>query len=100
MNQIFDAVSAHGQDALLSPLDLTPPQIREPNASSLEELAHELRQPLGVIESIAYFLEITTDNEQLSGHMQRIQAMVLQVNRILDGALGGETEKAIGAAAC
>lgn len=45
---------------------------------------HELRQPLGVIESIAYFVQITADDEQLCGHMQRIQAMLFEANRILE----------------
>jgi hypothetical protein len=100
MNQIFDPVSAHGQDALLGRLDLTPPQITDFKTTALEDLVHELRQPLGVVESIAYFVEITADNEQLCGHMQRIQAMILQANHILEQALGGGTEKAFQAAAC
>jgi len=84
MNTIFDPVSACGQDALLGRLDLTPPQITDLNATELEELVHELRQPLGVIESLSYFLEITAEDERLCGHMQRIQAMVLQANHILE----------------
>ena len=81
-------------------MDLTPPQNRELKASSLEDLAHELRQPLGVIESIAYFLEITAESDRLRGHMQRIQAMVLEANRILEQASNGGVEKAMSAAAC
>jgi signal transduction histidine kinase len=99
MNQFFD-LSAPGQEALLGRLDLTPPQNRELNASSLEELAHELRQPLGAIESIAYLLEITAENDQLRGHMQRIQAMVVEANRILEQASNGGAEKSMQAAAC
>jgi signal transduction histidine kinase len=99
MNQFFD-VSAPGREALLGRLDLTTPQNRELNTSPLEDLVHELRQPLGVIESIAYFLEITAENDQLRGHMQRIQAMVLQANRILEQTSGGGAEKALSAAAC
>jgi signal transduction histidine kinase len=99
MNQFFD-VSASGQEALLGRLDLTPPQNRELTTSSLEDLAHELRQPLGVIESVAYFLEITAENDQLRGHMQRMQAMVLEANRILQQAVHGGAEKAMEAAAC
>jgi signal transduction histidine kinase len=95
MNQIFNPVSAPGQDALLGRLDLTPPQIRHSKDTALEELAHELRQPLGVIESLAYFLEITAEDEQLCGHLQRIQAMVVQANRILDRYSSTETSSAI-----
>jgi len=100
MNQIFDPVSASGQDALLGRLDLTPPQITDFKPTPQEDLVHELRQPLGVIESIAYFLEITAEDEQLCGHMQRIQAMLLQANRILERHCGGGVEKAIEAVAC
>jgi hypothetical protein len=84
MNTIFDPVSSCGQDALLGRLDLTPPQNTDFKATAMEELVHALRQPLGVIESIAYFLEITSEDERLWGHMQRIQAMVLQANHILE----------------
>jgi len=96
MNTIFDPVSAPGQDARLGRRDLTTPQISDFEATALEDLVHELRQPLGVIEAIAYFLEITADDEQLCGHMQRIQAMVLQANRILErpGRAGSTSETA------
>lgn len=43
-----------------------------------------MRQPLSAIEALAYFLEITTEDEQVCGHLQRIQAMVLEANRILE----------------
>ncbi|HEX3681221.1 MAG TPA: hypothetical protein VHU83_01675 [Bryobacteraceae bacterium] len=100
MNQIFDPVSAPGQDALLGRLDLTPSQITEFKTTALEELVHELRQPLGVIESIAYFLELTADNEQLCGHLQRIQAMVLQANHILERHSSERSGAALDVAAC
>ena len=61
---------------------------------------HELRQPLGVIESIAYFLEITAEDEQLCGHMQRIQAMVLQANHILERQCRPRTGTSVDVAAC
>lgn len=51
--------------------------------SVLDELAHEVRQPLSVIESLAYYLEITSPDEKTRAHLQRIQAMVLQANLIL-----------------
>ena len=99
MNQIFDPVSA-GQDALLGRLDLTPPQITDFKATALEDLVHELRQPLGVIESLAYFLEITAEDEQVCGHLQRIQAMVLQANDILERHCGGGTNTGPDSASC
>jgi signal transduction histidine kinase len=92
MNQILTAVSARRQEALLSPVDLTPPQISDANANRLEELAHDLRQPLGAIEALVYFLEITTEDEQVCGHLQRIQAMILEANRILERCCGRPIE--------
>ena len=57
-----------------------------PNTPSMEDLVHELRQPLGVIESLAYYLQLISPDERMSAHLQRIQAMVLQANRILEQA--------------
>ena len=51
--------------------------------SALDELVHELRQPLSVIESLAYFLEITSEDDKACRYLQQIQAMVLQTNQIL-----------------
>ncbi len=51
--------------------------------SAMDDLAHEVRQPLSVIESLAYYLEITSTDEKTRVHLQRIQAMVLQANLIL-----------------
>lgn len=83
MNANFSPVATWAPEALLPKLDLTPSQIHDSDSRVFEELAHELRQPLGVIESLAYFLELTSADEQLSAHAQRIQAMVLQANSIL-----------------
>ena len=94
MNQIFAPVSAPRQEALLSRMDLTPPQISDSDATRLDELAHDLRQPLGAIEALAYFLEITAKDEQVCGHLQRIQAMVLQANRILERCCEAATNAA------
>ena len=51
--------------------------------SAMDDLAHEVRQPLSVIESLAYYLELTATDEKARVHLQRIQAMVLQANLIL-----------------
>lgn len=83
MNQTFADLSTSRQEVVLSRKDLMPPQISDSKAHLLEELAHELRQPLGTIEALAYFLELTSEDEQMCGHLQRIQAMVLQANDIL-----------------
>jgi len=83
MNANLSPVPTLSPEALLRRLDLTPAQIDDYHPRIFEELAHELRQPLGVIESLAYFLEITSADEQLCGHAQRIQQMVSQANSIL-----------------
>jgi nitrogen-specific signal transduction histidine kinase len=53
---------------------------------ALNELIHEIRQPLGVIEALAYYLELTLSDEAASAHAKRIQAMVSQVSHILERA--------------
>jgi hypothetical protein len=71
------------QDSSVTGSDLDPRQA-DPQALSLDEFVHEIRQPLGVIESLAYYLELTSTDEKVNAHLRRIQLMVLQVNRILE----------------
>jgi hypothetical protein len=91
----------HGQSrgTNLPPGDMVPPT----GASSFEDFIHDLRQPLGVIESLSFVLELTSTNSKNSGpHLRQIRAMVHQVHRILEGAVlaqskfvintGGNTE--------
>ena len=54
-----------------------------PGVSSLDEAVHELRQPLSVIESLAYYLELTSEDESACAHLRQIQAMVERVHCIL-----------------
>ena len=54
------------------------------------DLMHEIRQPLSVIECLAYFLEITATEEKVLTHATRIQSMVGQVNAILQRKACGE----------
>jgi hypothetical protein len=49
-----------------------------------EEIIHELRQPLGIIDSLAYYLELTADDERTHTYLERIRAMVSQANGILE----------------
>jgi nitrogen-specific signal transduction histidine kinase len=53
----------------------------------LDELAHELRQPLSTIESLAYYLEITANDDRTCRHLQQIRLMVDRASRILDRAV-------------
>ena len=63
--------------------------------SAMDDLAHEVRQPLSVIESLAYYLELTSTDEKARVHLQRIQAMVLQANLILKRNCRPEASTAI-----
>ena len=71
------------QDSPVTGSDLDPRQT-DPKTQSLDEFMHDIRQPLGVIESLAYYLELTSTDEKVNAHLRRIQLMVLQVNRILE----------------
>ena len=84
MNEIFSEVSVPRKEVSLSCSNLRGGELAGVNPVALDELAHELRQPLSVIESLAYFLELTASEERIRGHLQRIQAMVVQANRILE----------------
>jgi nitrogen-specific signal transduction histidine kinase len=56
---------------------------------SIRELAHNLRQPLGAIEAIAYYLEMTLPAEQIEarGHLLRLQRLVEESSMILQNAV-------------
>jgi len=53
---------------------------------SIDDLAHALRQPLSTIESLAYYLELTTEDDQICRHLRQIRLMVDRAGRILDDA--------------
>jgi hypothetical protein len=40
-----------------------------------------------VIDSLAYYLELTARDDKSCSHLQRIRAMVAQTNRILERAV-------------
>jgi signal transduction histidine kinase len=84
MNEVFSELSVPRKEVSLSCSNLRGGELAGANPVALDELAHELRQPLSVIESLAYFLELTAAEESTRAHLQRIQAMVVQANRILD----------------
>ncbi len=71
-----------------------------PKNLSFDELAHELRQPLGVIESLAYYLELTAADEAVCAHVRQIQLMILQTHRILERTQTSENALAFAAGAC
>jgi C4-dicarboxylate-specific signal transduction histidine kinase len=61
----------------------------EASVNSLRTIAHELRQPLSTIESIAYYLGLVLPREDTRVHEQlsRLQQLVEQSNWILSSGL-------------
>jgi signal transduction histidine kinase len=53
---------------------------------SLDDLIHELRQPLGVIDSLAYFIELTTTDDNIVPRLEHIKSMLVKVNHMLEDA--------------
>jgi signal transduction histidine kinase len=84
MSEVIPKLSPPREDVSLNRGDLRGGQTAGVDPAALHDLAHDLRQPLGVIESLAYYLELTSSDPRAAGHLRRIQAMVLQANRILD----------------
>jgi signal transduction histidine kinase len=56
--------------------------------STLQELAHDLSQPLTVIETTAYCLELMLpeDDPAIAEHLRRIRQQVEVASRILSAA--------------
>ncbi len=69
--------------------DIAEASHREDAASLMEHLAHELRQPLGAIESIAYYLNLVLPREDTRAREQlaKIQVLVEQSNWILNNGI-------------
>ena len=84
MSKFFPQFSVARQEASLGRGDVRSTQLADVNSAALFDLAHELRQPLGVIESLAYYLELVSVDDGASVHLRRIQAMVAQANAILE----------------
>ncbi|MBV9295061.1 MAG: hypothetical protein JO145_05765 [Acidobacteriaceae bacterium] len=84
MTQVNTDLKIPRQDVSLSRGDLGGASRSDPVLVNLDQLIHELRQPLGVIESLAYYLELTSSDEKVCRHLQRIQSMVVEANRILE----------------
>ena len=80
----------------VSPLDRDVNNSHVPfsNPSEAEEFIHDLRQPLSVIESVAYYLELVSSDDKACAHARQIQAMVQQAHRILSRAEQRQEEPA------
>jgi signal transduction histidine kinase len=58
--------------------------------AGLEELVHDLRQPLSTIECLTYYLELICPDTQAQVQLRQIQEMILQANHILERASAGQ----------
>jgi hypothetical protein len=84
MTKAFSKDHEQSRGTNLAPGDINP----STDAISFEDFIHDLRQPLGVIESLSFFLELTSTNSTNSGpHLRKIRVMVHQAHRILEAAL-------------
>ncbi len=72
------------QEASLAERELRGRRAAIDSPTLMDELAHDLRQPLSVIETLAYYLEITSADQKVCAHLQKIQAMVSQAHSILE----------------
>jgi K+-sensing histidine kinase KdpD len=73
----------------MSPTLLKEPEAETSPANMLRDIAHEIRQPLSAIESIAYYLSLTLpENDKHREQLARVQQLVEQSNWILSNGLG------------
>ncbi len=86
MHNVQRKTAASTQDVSPGYGDLRCNRKAETQYTPLNELLHELRQPLDVIETLAYYLEITSSDELVCTHLQKIQAMVLRANQLLESS--------------
>lgn len=59
--------------------------------TGLEDLIHELRQPLSTIENLAFYLQLVSSDSTVCGHSERIQELVAEANRILEHAMSADS---------
>ena len=88
MSDVVSQVTLPRQDDTLARGINKGTEIAGVTPAALDDLVHDLRQPLSAIESLAYFLEITSPDDGVRGHLQRIQAMVSRAHGILDRSCG------------
>ena len=95
MNEVVPQLTLPRQDANLARGIRKGAEIAVVPPAALDDLVHELRQPLSAIDSLAYFLEITTVDDAMRSHLQRIQAMVSRAHGILDRACSADEHVAV-----
>jgi|GEM_PF-4345610 len=84
MDTVVSPFTAFLQDA--DPADRTGNLHSGANPVTFDEFIHELRQPLGVIESLTYFIELTTSDEKIAPRLEHIQSMLVKVHHMLEDA--------------
>jgi signal transduction histidine kinase len=84
MNDVVSEIAIPRQDVTLVRGSARGNQFAGVNPAAHDDLIHELRQPLSTIDALAYFLEITSADDAVRAHLQRIQAMVSRAHGILD----------------
>ena len=94
MNELFSRSSIPRKEASLSRGDLRGGQLAGVYPAALDNLLHELRQPLSIIESLAYCLERSATDGTTLAHLSRIQAMVVEAHCILERACAACEEPA------
>jgi K+-sensing histidine kinase KdpD len=68
---------------------VTESTVENSQADTLRSIAHEIRQPLSAIESIAYYLSLALpESDDHREHLARVQQLVEQSNWILSNGLG------------
>ena len=97
MNEVALQFNALRQDVPLVHSEIALLHRTGANPVFSEDLIHELRQPLGIIDSLAYYLELTATDERCCTHLEKIRAMVTQANRILERASSSQNQLPIGA---
>jgi hypothetical protein len=60
--------------------------------ATLDNLVHELRQPLSAIEHLAFYLQLVSSDPTVCAHSERIQDLIEQTNRILERAAGADSD--------
>jgi signal transduction histidine kinase len=96
MNKVASPFSVVRQDVPLAHSEILTRKLAGVNPVLPNEIIHELRQPLSVIDSLAYYLEITAADEKIYVHLDQIRAMVSQANRILERASDAQPEMPAG----
>lgn len=87
MNKLSSPLSVLRHERLsLTGGDADRPHPAGATPAALNDLIHEVRQPLGIIETLAYYLELKSADEDVCARLQQIQSMVCQVHHILERA--------------